>query len=261
MGESIKQYIKALGYRGAIVTAFLVGDILGIIKSYVSVESGNFLLPVWVWWLILVVILIISPFWVFHKLRLKLVSVENDRKKLLDARPSIDVTLEKTQTSGGHINYLRVHNNGAEGEFRAQIELSSDDPSVLCLPHYYGYWQYGNKDATKISKGHDDWLKIAELKSSPPSYSIEHLEIFFYDKTAGCAHPVSTSSYFIGVSITNKDGNTKPMTKWDYKLRVSISSNPELREGVFCRDYILNIDELRESNSLLNSRTVGSQTL
>jgi len=245
MGESIKQYIKALVHPrvGVIGILLSVVDIVGIIKSYVSAESGNFLLPIWGWWLILVVILIISPFLAFHRLRLKLVSTGNDLKKLQDARPSIDVTLDEERTSGGHINYLRVHNNGAEGKFRAQIELSSDEPSVYRLPHYYGYWQQGNKDETKISKGHADWLKIAELKSSPPHYSVAHLEIFFYDTTAGYAHSISTSSYFLEASI----GNTKPMTKWDYKLRVTISSNPELREGVFCRDYILNVDELRES--------------
>ena len=65
--KSFREYIAAFGKWGFIVAVILVGDIIGIIQSY----NTNFLIPQWAWWLILVVILAISPFIAFHKLRVK----------------------------------------------------------------------------------------------------------------------------------------------------------------------------------------------
>ncbi|MCJ7515956.1 MAG: hypothetical protein MUO89_08375 [Dehalococcoidia bacterium] len=170
-------------------------------------------------------------------------------ERLEDVKPSIDVQ----QIKEGDTLYLKVHNNGAEATFKAQIQLSSDDPAVQCLPHYSGYWKYGNKDETKILKGQHDLLKIAEVISSPPDYDSIRLHIFFYDTFSGHARAVSTSSYWIGATLTSKDGSTKPMAKHDYKLCVTISSSPELKEGIFSREYVLNVDDLREASPRLNS--------
>ncbi len=49
------------------MAAVLVGDILGIIQSY----HTGWLIPAWGWWLILVIILIVSPFIAFHRLRVQ----------------------------------------------------------------------------------------------------------------------------------------------------------------------------------------------
>jgi hypothetical protein len=245
--ESIEQYLKSLGYWGFLVAALLVGDIYGIVQSYLTTPSENFVLPVWGWWLILVVILIVSPFLAFHTLRLRLVSVEGDLRDLQESSPSINIErVERFAPGGGTNYYLKVHNSGAVGVFKAQLELSSEEPSVGALPRYIGCWEDGNKGEARILKGQDDLLKIATAISSlRPYYSI-HLEIPFYDPKANYVHSVSTSSYWADAVVTSKDGNVRPMTKWDYKLRVTISSSPELRDGVFCKDYVLNVDGLTE---------------
>ena len=74
MWKSLKTYIAAFGKWGFIMVAILVGDILGIIRSYYT----GWLIPTWGWWLILVVILIVSPFIAFHKLR-----VQRDKLKAI----------------------------------------------------------------------------------------------------------------------------------------------------------------------------------
>jgi hypothetical protein len=67
MRKSLKNYIAAFGKWGFFMAAILVGDILGIIQSYYT----EWLIPAWGWWLILVIILIVSPFIAFHKLRVQ----------------------------------------------------------------------------------------------------------------------------------------------------------------------------------------------
>ena len=67
MWESLKNYIAAFGKWGLLMAAILVGDVLGIIQSYYT----EWLIPTWGWWLILVIILIVSPFIAFHKLRVQ----------------------------------------------------------------------------------------------------------------------------------------------------------------------------------------------
>jgi len=239
--DSLKEYFKASGKWGWVVLTLIIGDAVGIIQSYFT----NLIVPNWAWWLFLAVILIVSPFLAFHKLRLGLVSMESDLKRIQDARPSIEVTPEKQTILGGEICYLKVHNNGAEGTFRAQVELSSDDPSVHHLPNYNGSWKYSDRAEAKILRGHNDLLKIAEIKSSPPHYDVIRIGIFFYDASEDDTRSISASSHWIGATI-----NGKPMSKFDYQLRVTIGSSPELREGTFCKNYILNVDGLRESTSI-----------
>ena len=55
------------------MAAIIVGDVVGIIQSL----NNDFLLPQWGWWLILVFILVVSPFIAFHKLRIKLDEIQN----------------------------------------------------------------------------------------------------------------------------------------------------------------------------------------
>jgi hypothetical protein len=157
--------------------------------------------------------------------------------KLQDTKPSIKVETTKE----GNILYLKVRNNGAEGIFRGQIELTSNDTQVWSLPHYYGYWKYGNEAETNILKGQDDLIQIAEVVSRPNSIS-EFLNIIFYDEKACYANYISTSSHLIGAKITDENGNTKPLAKNLYKLHVTISASPELKEGVYQRQLSFNID-------------------
>ena len=166
-------------------------------------------------------------------------------QRIQDARPSIEVMPEKKPMLGGERCYLRVHNNGAEGTFRAQVELSSEDPSVHMLPTYQCSWEYSDRGDAKILKGQDDLLRIAKLKSSAPNYQTIVIDILFYEACEDDTRSVSMSSYWVGATI-----NGVPMSKFDYKLRVTISASPELREGIFCKNYILNVDGLKESPSI-----------
>jgi hypothetical protein len=89
MRKSLKEYITALGHWGWVVAVILVGDIYGIISSYLSSSNANFVLPIWAWWVILVVILILSPFIAFHKLRLAKDESQNKLEGILNAKPRL----------------------------------------------------------------------------------------------------------------------------------------------------------------------------
>lgn len=177
--------------------------------------------------------------------------------RLLDVHPSISTEI----ASEADVFYLKVLNKGAEAMFRAQVSLSSDDPDVWCLPHYNGCWKYNNKDETRILKGQTDSLKIAELHSSRmPGPISQHLEIWFFDPKANYAHGVSTSSHWLGATISSPDGSTKPLTKHKYKLCITISATPSLKEDIYEGHLLLDIDGLRfDTTSQSVSHKKGSQ--
>ena len=107
MGKSLRQYLAALGKWGWVVAVILVGDIYGIVSSYLS-STGNFVLPIWVWLLILVIILLISPFIAFHKMRL-------ERDELTErARPKLRFGKRVEQILGtvGESFGLEISNQG-----------------------------------------------------------------------------------------------------------------------------------------------------
>jgi hypothetical protein len=85
MYKSIRQYLAALGKRGFIVAALLVGDIIGIIQSYFT----NFAFPQWAWWIILTTILIISPFIAFNNMRRHRDSLMKELEDIRNAKPNI----------------------------------------------------------------------------------------------------------------------------------------------------------------------------
>jgi hypothetical protein len=53
------------------VTVFIVGDIYGLVRSLTEATNQQFFMPLWAWLLILVLILVITPFIAFHKLRVE----------------------------------------------------------------------------------------------------------------------------------------------------------------------------------------------
>lgn len=55
------------------MAAIVVGDIVGIVQSYYT----QWIVPTWLWWLILVIILILSPFIVFCKIQKELDEYRN----------------------------------------------------------------------------------------------------------------------------------------------------------------------------------------
>jgi hypothetical protein len=169
-----------------------------------------------------------------------LVEKQNEINALLDTKPDIIVTVEKAND----MYYLKVHNKGEEGTFQAQIKLTSTDHSVACLPEYYSYWKLNNGKESKILKGHEDFIIIAEEKSSPPDFRIVYLKILFYDASTKSMNYVNTSSYYVGGYITDKDGKFKHyMEKPEYNLMVTINATQGLKSGVFQKNFILKVGE------------------
>jgi hypothetical protein len=174
--------------------------------------------------------------WIFFE-------ISGQVRTLLETKPSITVEPIKQ----GDRLFLRVNNNGAEGIFKAQIELISDsDPSVLRLGCYQGIWKFGNKDESKILKGHEDLVNVAELYSSKIHEAIsQHFKFWFFDKSTNSSNYLSSSSHFLGSTVTRKDGSTHPIEKHLYSLVVTISSSPELKDGYFQKQYTLDADGWR----------------
>ncbi len=242
------------------MTALLIGDIFGIIQSYISSEAGNFIFPIWAWWLILVVILIISPFWAFHQLRLKLENIQDELTRLQNARPSITVKPIQEQS----VWYLLVTNNGAKGKFTAQLHLESDDVNVTNLSrlHYYqGYWDNPDGSNTEIAKGCSARLRIAVIESARPLLEMNmHL---YYLPSPSNGQTIPASPLWFGATVTNTEtGDVQPLPPpEDHHLLVTISAEPELREGIFQQWYKLNYNGLfLDTNYQPSSHKAGSQT-
>ncbi len=201
------------------------------------------------WWLLITLVIgIFLVGWVIFDLYQQI-------SKLQDDRPSIHVELAKEYD----IHYLKVSNKGAKGTFKAQFELTSKEPSVWQLPYYNGHWRLSSKSEAEILKGQSDMIKVAKSIISSKGSSVL-LRIFFHDEPTKSERYIETSSYWIGAYVEKENGSKKPMTKWDYQLRVSISSSPSLREGVYHGHYRLNVDRLEvDTNSLSTSHREGSQ--
>ena len=163
-----------------------------------------------------------------------------EKSRLLNDRPSICVEPVKESEAF----YLEVDNVGEKGFFKAQIQLEAeDDPQVWTLKNYTGCWRDANREGLEIMKGHDGRIKIAE-RLSPPNTNSVYLKIWFFDDKLYAANYISSSTHWIGATIRNAGGETKPMTKHEYKLQVTISADPSLREGVYQGKFRLNVDRL-----------------
>ena len=170
-----------------------------------------------------------------------------ENTELLNAKPCIEVQPLKEKNDF----YLKVYNTGGEGKFRAQVRLSSDDPSVRCLPNYQASWKYSNKEEAEILQKHDDWIRIA---SSELGDSAGFLKIWYFDKVHNYTDNITTSSHFWGATITNTKGKTRPLKNKKYTLDVVISSSPSLRGGAYQGKFLLGISEFKQVFPQSNSQ-------
>ncbi len=85
MGISFKEYFAAFGKWGFIVAAIIVGDIIGIVQSV----DQKFILPQLVWWLVLILILVLSPVIAFHHLRLRRDQLQKELDGIKNSRPNV----------------------------------------------------------------------------------------------------------------------------------------------------------------------------
>lgn len=216
--------IKAVG-----AILFMIATAIGLAQDFMGITR----LPMNWWPLITFVAFCVLVIWMISGLY-------RERSRLLNSRPSIYVEPVRE----GETFYLKVHNDGEQGIFKAQIQLDAeDDPQVWTLKNYTGHWKNSNRGDLEIMKGHTGWIKIAELISHPNSSSV-YLKIWFFDDKLYAANYISSSTHWIGATITSPDGSTKPMTKHEYKPQVRISATPSLREGVYQERFRLNVDRL-----------------
>lgn len=222
--------IKAVGAILCVIATAtgLSLDIVGITK-----------LPMNWWPLVTFVVFCVLVGWMISDLYRK-------NSRLLNAMPSISVEPIRE----GETFYLKVHNDGEQGVFKAQIQLEAeDDPQVWALKNYTGCWKNANRGDLEIMKGHTGWIKIAELINYPNSVS-EYLKIWFFDDKLYAVNYISSSTHWIGATIASPDGDAKPMTKHEYELQVTISANPSLREGVYKGNFRLDVDRLEADTNL-----------
>ncbi len=194
------------------------------------------------WWLLITLIIGIGLVgWVVGDLY-------GQNRKLLDIRPTISV--EPVKDNNGY--YLKIRNSGAEAVFKAQISLTAEeDPSVGGLSRYDGYWQKANRNEARIFSNQDDYIKIAERIAPPSDLNSVWLNIFYFNpklievlnNTGGEAH-VKTSTHYVGSYIKHEDGSKTLLEKKEYRLDVSISSSPSLRDGIYKGSFKLDIDNL-----------------
>ncbi len=171
---------------------------------------------------------------------------ERQIKELKDAKPSISV--EPIEDNG--VYYLKVNNNGAEGTFKAQIQLKSSSPSDYPLrlpPTYDACWNSPEKYEGKILKGHDGYIVMAQRISPPQTLSI-NLRIFYYNQSTRQEGQVDTQ-HWIGRYIEHPDGSKQDLPDTEYELSVTISSSPGLREDIFKAKYLLSVDGLHNESS------------
>lgn len=219
-----------------IKTAVAIVYVIGVAVSASLDIQGIINVPVNLWIVIFIVFCVVVA-WMMYGLY-------KENSRLRDNRPTICVEPVKD----GESFYLKVSNKGEKGILKAQIELESeDDPRVWGLKNYIGYWKHAKSDKAEILGGHTDWIKIAELVTSQGLAS-EYLEIFFYGNSANPQYSMPSSSHWIGATIESKKGEREPMTKHEYKIQVTISADPSLREGVYKEKFRFDVDRIEIDN-------------
>jgi ABC-type multidrug transport system fused ATPase/permease subunit len=127
--ESIKKYILALGRWGWVVMGILAGDIVGIATSYIS-SQHQFVMPIWGWWLILILVLLIAPFLAFHKMR-----IEHDRlNAVLDERKKNEKIANDLAEFAANIHRLR--DQAVADLIDVEEYVSSVEPYILSVNDY-----------------------------------------------------------------------------------------------------------------------------
>ena len=165
-------------------------------------------------------------------------TIITDKLNRADSVPSIEVTSHKNVED----YYLEVKNNGKVADFEAQIEVIRDDTGYTKDKSYWGYWEFGH--GSKASIGNIDRIKIAHLHMMQPpegtpaeSNFAAWLDLYYCEQSG-----VGPPSLWKSTAITGNDGELQP----EYVLKVTITSNPPLREGKFIRQYRLNFEGLSE---------------
>lgn len=239
MWQSLKEYVTSLGRWGWVV---IIDFILAGAGAYLDITNAA-PIPMWVWITLGLAGLMVAPFIAFHKLRLKRDEIRTELVSIRDAQPLIEVTPE---IDNRDIYYLDVHNVGEYAEFEAQVEVLEGKSYAFALPTTYSaYWDRTQRDKTQIMKGHRDKLKIANLELQTgvltASFRLHYYETRYFERALieGIEFAVSTSW------IPGSDKVVKPC----FKLKVTISSNPSMKDGAFSRVYELSPEGFSETSA------------
>lgn len=138
--------------------------------------------------------------------------------------PSIEVNV--IDDSGDY--YLEVFNKGKMGRFKAQLEIL--DSLDFIAPRgklVAGHWIIGGGRESDIMHGQRDKIRIASLESPPHIPSVRYE--LYCDIGGGESRWKHSSSW-------NPLSEHKGAWFW---IKVTISSNPELKSGVFMETYRL----------------------
>ena len=170
---------------------------------------------------------------------------QNQRlQKLEGTKPMIDVTPQKIY---GEI-YLDVVNEGEKAIFEANITIcysSTGNTTHDILAMNMGYkalWNSSGTNKAEIMKGHSDAIKIATIKSI--AVYAEKIILHAYNVADNSPYTMESSAW-----MSTEDNR---IIKPEFVLQVNISSDPSLKpspnliNGSFVRNYVVNLNEIRE---------------
>ena len=124
----------------------------------------------------------------------------------------------------GYLGFIRVWNRGAAATFRAQIQLTGEDVGRDAGGIYDAYWNQSADSEVKIFSGHQAVLHVADGGGPRSASGDEEVALVFL-------HPDGSRGQFMW-----SWGMPGPK---QFFLRVTISSEPKLRDGEFVRTYTL----------------------
>jgi len=137
--------------------------------------------------------------------------------KLKDSRPIIKADVQKDFQCVG----INVRNDGAAGEFKAQIEVREHTQDYLSQDWtlYYGYWDSVSDSMIPIMKGMSHFLKLASFEDT--TANVGYLRFYRSPEQGHISR--DTHSY----PIFKPDGFLIP----ESTLRITISSRPDAVKG------------------------------
>ena len=226
-----------------------------MLAAYTAIDFGfnvSGLIGVGKWLpMITLVAFVVIMFWIVYDLK-------KDNYRLMNDRPTINV--QPLLESDNY--YLLVKNNGASANFEAQLKLKSNDRNVHTLsnlPFAKVIWDSVDNFQVSIPKGHSAKLKIASIKSEYPMMG-RSLEIYFGHPN-GRIDKVSQSQYFGAIQYNTETGISSPLEQPpSNEILITISSKPELREGVFQQRYKLDFTGLAELSELFTDGSHSNQS-
>jgi hypothetical protein len=165
-------------------------------------------------------------YWITHDLYKKIQELE-DNKPTIRVFPTIN-----------HDDYyLDVINYGEKAVFSAQIGIvDSNTNEYQKLQGYNGVWNSTGNDEITIMKAHTASIKIATINRRN---NIQNISLFAFDKVNNMIRTIESASWI----PNSNDSIIKP----EYKLQVTISASPSLKEGSFYKNYDISLSRIKES--------------